>query len=51
MPAIKVNDTKVTSRSAFIDNLLALESEEKLGNGVRALFRDDPRIFDLVINH
>ena len=48
--ALRVNETKVTSRNAFIDNLLALESEKGSKNDERTLFWDYPRIFDLAVN-
>ena len=48
--ALRVNETKVTSRNAFIDNLSALESEKESKNGERTLFWGCPRILDLSVN-
>ena len=47
MRALRVNETKVISRNAFIDNLFALEREKESKNDERTLFRDFPRILDL----
>ena len=50
MRALRVNETKVTSRNAFIDNIFALESEKESRNDERTLFGDYLRIFDLAVN-
>ena len=36
--ALRVNETKVTLRNAFIDNLFALESQKEPKNNERTLF-------------
>ena len=48
--ALRVNETKVTLRNAFIDILFALESEIESTNDKRTLFRDCPRILHLSVN-
>ena len=48
--ALRVNETKVTLRNAFIDNLFALESKKESENDERTLFQDCPRILDLSVN-
>ena len=50
MPFLKANETKVTSRNAFIDNGYELQSEKELKKDERALFRDCPQIVDLLAN-
>ena len=51
--ALRVNETKVPSRNAFIDNLFGLESEKELKRkkkkkkkDERTLFWDSPRSYD-----
>ena len=48
--ALRINETKVTSKNAFIDNLFALESEKESKNDERTLFPDCPRILDLSVS-
>ena len=50
MRALRVNETKVTLRNAFIDNIFALESEKQSKNDERTLFGDYPKILDLSVN-
>ena len=50
MYALRVSETKVTTRNAFIDNIFALESEKESKNDERTLFEDYPRILDLAVN-
>ena len=50
MRALRVNETRVTSRNAFIDNPFALEHEKEPKNDERTFFRDFPRILDLSVN-
>ena len=50
MRALRVNETKVTLRNAFIDNIFALESEKESKNDERNLFGDYPQILDLAVN-
>ena len=38
MRTLRVNETKVTSRNAFIDNFFALESEKEPKNDEKSLF-------------
>ena len=45
-----INEIKVNSRNAFIDNLFALESGEESKNDERTLFWDYPWILDLAVN-
>ena len=49
MHALRVNETKVTSRNAFIVNLFALESEKEK-NEERTFFQDCLQILDLSFN-
>ena len=42
-----VNETKVPSRNAFIDNLCALKSAKESKNDKKTLFGVSPRIADL----
>ena len=44
MRAVRVNETKVISRNAFIDNLFPLKSEKETKNDETTLFRDCPRM-------
>ena len=44
--ALKVNETKITSINAFIDNLFALESQKESKNDEKTVFRDFPKILD-----
>ena len=37
---LRVNETKLTSRNAFIENIFALEIEEESKNDKRSFFRD-----------
>ena len=48
--ALRVNEIKVTSRSNFIDNLSALESEKESKNDETTLFRDYLQILALAVN-
>ena len=50
MHALGVNETKVTSRNAFIDNLFPLESGKESENDKTIHFSDYAQIFDLVDN-
>ena len=50
MRAVRVNETKVISRNAFIDNLFPLKSEKETKNDETTLFRDCPRKLDLPVN-
>ena len=50
MPTLKFNETKFTSRNAFIDNLFALESEKEFKIDEGTLFGDCPQIVDLSVN-
>ena len=50
MRAVRVNETKVISRNAFIDNLFLLKSEKETKNHEATLFRDCPRMLDLSVN-
>ena len=50
MRTLRVNETNVTSRKAFIDNLFALESEKESKNDKRTFFGDCPWIVDLSVN-
>ena len=43
MRVLRVNETKIISRNAYIDNLVALESEKDSINDERTLFGDYPR--------
>ena len=38
VPALRVNETKATSRNAFIDNCFDLEGEKESKNNKRILF-------------
>ena len=49
MRGLRVNQTKVTLKNAFIVNFFALKSEKKSKNEERTLFRDSPRILDLSV--
>ena len=48
--AVRVNETKLTSRNVFIVNLLALGSEKESENDQMALFWDCTRALDLSLN-
>ena len=48
--ALRVNETKVTARNAFIGNLFALESKKKSKNDKRTFFGDFLLIFELSVN-
>ena len=50
MRALTVNETKVSSRNTFIDNIFALESETESRNNEKTVFRDYPRLLDLAVN-
>ena len=50
MHSLRVNETKVISRSIFIDNHFALKSERESKDDGRTLFRDCVSILDLSIN-
>ena len=43
MRAVRVNETKLTSRNAFIVNLLALQNENKAKYDQNTLFWDSPQ--------
>ena len=43
MRAVRVNETKLTPRNAFIVNLLALQSENKSKYDQNTLFWDSPQ--------
>ena len=48
--ALRVNETKATSRNAFIGNRFALESKKESKNEERTIFRDCPQILQLSVN-
>ena len=48
--ALRIDETKVTSRNAFIDNIFALEGGKESKYDQRILFLDCPWIVDLSIN-
>ena len=50
MPTLKFNETKFTSRKAFIDNLFTLENEKEFKIDERTLSGDCPQIVDLSVN-
>ena len=45
--ALRVNETKFTSRNAFIFNVFALEKEKESKKDERTLFSGSPRNFNL----
>ena len=50
MRALRVNETKLTSRNAFIVNIFALESEKEPKNDEKTLFWDSLQSLDLSLN-
>ena len=47
MRALRVNETKVSSRNAFIEIFFSLELEKESKNDKGYFFGDNPLIFDL----
>ena len=47
--ALRVNETELSSRNNFIDNIFALENEKELKNDERTLFWYSPQSFDLLL--
>ena len=50
MRALRVNETKLTSRNAFIVNIFALESEKEPKNDEKTLFWDSLQSLDLSLD-
>ena len=46
----RVNETKVTSKNAFTENVFTFESEKETKNEKRNFFSDYPEILDLAVN-
>ena len=49
MRTLKVNETKVTSPNAFIDNIFALESEKESKKEERILYLDHTGLLTLLL--